>query len=168
MTETLIEYPNGGKIEIYRQVDKAASDYKNVLACCEIFALQEAAHTVIMPRLGETIGNPIYEKIFASLEGSQFWGRCPDFQVNGVWYEHEGFDPAKDLTDWEKRADTFSKMMTRGVKQSDRIILEDCLVGRNYARRNIFRRIHFEKQHISEVYIRVCSSFELVYKKEAV
>ena len=36
----------------------------------------------------------------------------------------------KDLTDPNKRADTFSWMMKRGVKQSDRIVVEDCGIGR--------------------------------------
>jgi len=46
----------------------------------------------------------------------------PDFTVNGAWYEHEGYDTGKDLTNPDKRADTFSKMMNRGIKQSDRLI----------------------------------------------
>ena len=167
MTVTLIEYPNGGKVEIYPQVDKAASDFKNVLACCEYFALHEAAHTIIAPRMGETVGNPLYEKIYASLEGSQYWGRCPDFQVNGIWYEHEGFDTSKDLTDRQKRVDTFTKMMTRGVRQSDRLILEDCHVGRRWARKVVFNRVFFEKQNIKEVYFRTPAGLELLYKKEA-
>jgi hypothetical protein len=114
-----------------------------------------------------TIGNPLYEAIYSSLKGTHYWGRCPDFNVNGVWYEHEGYDINKDLTDRKKRADTFSEMMTRGVRQSDRIIVEDCGVGHYYAKRNIYNRIHFERQNISEVYIRTAESLELLYKKGA-
>ena len=167
MLKTLIQYPNGGEIDIYAMVNTSASDYKNVLACCEYFAMQ-GAYVIIYPRFVDTIGNLIYEKIFASLKGTQYWGKCPDFTINGAWYEHEGYDTAKDLSDPLKRASTFNKMMTRGVKQSDRIIVEECFVGRNYAKRNIFKRIHLEKQKISEVYIRAENGFELLYKKEAV
>ena len=163
MIQTLIEYPNGGKIEVYTLVDQSASDFKKIYACCDYFAKQ-GAKAVITPHFDETVGNPNYILIYASLLGTPYWGRCPDFRVDGVWYEHEGFDTEKDLTDLKKRADTFSKMMTRGVKQSDRIILEDCKVGRNYARRTIYRRVQYEKQNIKKVYIRTEAGLELVYK----
>jgi len=166
MIQTVIEYPNGGKIEVYRQVDKSASDFKNVVACCEYFARQ-GAKTVIYPRFGETIGNPTYEKIYASLEGTQYWGKCPDFTVNGLWYEHEGYDATKDLTEPQKRADTFCWMIRRGIKQSDKIIVEDCSVGRRWAKKVIYNRVHFEKQNIKEVYFRTSDGLELLYKKEA-
>ena len=166
MIQTIIEYPNGGKIEVYRQVDKSASDFKNVLACCEYFAMQ-GAHTIITPSFQvETIGNLIYEEIYASLRCSPYWGKCPDFNVNGIWYEHEGFDETKDLTERKKRADTFCKMMTRGVKQSNRIVVEDCKIGRFFAKRNIYNRIRYEHQNINEVYIRTNEGLELLYKKE--
>ena len=164
MLKTHILYPNGGKIDVYTLVDKTASDYKNVMACCEFFA-QQGAHVIIYPRFVDTIGNLMYEKIFASLKGTQYWGKCPDFTVNGVWYEHEGYEVKKDLTDRHKRANTFCKMMKRGVKQSDRIIVEDCGVGRFFAKHVIFSRIHFEKQNINEVYIRTDAGLELLHKK---
>ena len=165
MIETKIEYPNGGKIDVYKLVDISASDYKNVFACCDYFA-QQGAHVIIYPRFVDTIGNPIYEAIFSSLKGTQYWGKCPDFTVNGVWYEHEGYDITKDLTDRKKRADTFCKMMKRGVKQSDRIIVEDCRVGRFFAKHIIYNRIHFEHQNINEVYIRTDNGLELLHKKQ--
>jgi len=58
------------------------------------------------------------------------------------------------------------QMMKRGVKQSNRVIVEDCGVGRFYAKRTIYNRIHFEQQNIYEVYIRTTSGLELLYKKE--
>jgi len=164
MIQTIIEYPNGGKIEVYQQVDQSASDFKNVVACCEYFARQ-GAKTVIYPRFGETTGNPTYEKIYASLEGTQYWGKYPDFTVNGVWYEHEGYDTAKDLTAQKKQLSTFCNMLSRGVKQSARVIVEDCFVGRFSARRAIYQRIHHEHQNISEVYIRTDIGLELLYEK---
>jgi hypothetical protein len=96
MTETLKEYPNGGKIEVYRLVDKTAGDYGKVLACCDYFA-QQGAKTLITPAfIVDTVGNPLYEAIYASLKGTPYWGRCPDFNVDGLWYEHEGYDETKD------------------------------------------------------------------------
>ena len=105
---------------------------------------------------------------------------CPDFCVysaqhkDGVclhfaqhkWYEHEGYDTKKDLSDKNKRVLTFGNMIHRGMLQSERIIVEDCGVSLRYAKRNIFNRIHFEKQNFSEVYIRTTNSLLLVYKRE--
>ena len=158
------EYENGGKIDVYTLVDTSASDYKKVFACCEYFAAQ-GAQVIIYPRFGETVGNRMYEKIFASLENTPFWGKCPDFTVNDAWYEHEGFDVSKDLSAQKKQLSTFCNMLGRGVKQSDRIIVEDCFVSRFSARRAIYQRIHHEHQNISEVYIRTGVGLELLYKK---
>jgi hypothetical protein len=163
MIETLVEYENGGKIEVYRIVDQSTSDFKRILACCDYFA-REGAHTLITPKLHHK--SPLYSVVYKSIAGTIYWGKCPDFNVNGVWYEHEGYDKKKDLSDYQKRADTFSKMITRGVKQSDRIIVEDCNVCRRYARRSIHNRVHWEHQNITEVYIRTGSTLELVYKKQ--
>ena len=94
-------------------------------------------------------------------------GRCPDFNVDGVWYEHEGYDENKDFSSHpKKRANTFSKMIKRGIKQSDRLIVEDCGVGYFFAKRSIYRRVRFEHQNISEVYVRTVTGLELLYKKE--
>jgi len=165
MINTHKEYSNGGKIDVYQIVDTLSSDFKKVFACCDFFAAQ-GNKTLIPPHFEDTIGNPLYEEIFHSLKDSQYWGKCPDFSVNGIWYEHEGFDINKDLSDPAKRADTFSLMMRRGIKQSDKIIVEECNVGRFYAKRSIYNRIHFEHQKINEVYIRTEDGLELLYKKE--
>ena len=164
MITTLKKYENGGKIEVFQTVDQTTSDFKKIYACCDYFAKQ-GAKTLITPRYNVTTVNTEYEIVYASLKGTEYWGRCPDFCVNGVWYEHEGYDDTKDLSNLHKRGDTFSKMMGRGLKQSDRIILEDCGVTPNYIKRNIYNRVNFENQNISEVYIRTSDGLELVYKK---
>ena len=168
--ETLIEYPNGGKIDVYSIVDRTADDYDKIYACCNFFALQ-GAYTLILPRFDVTIPNPDYHKIFSFLKGTPYWGRCPDFLVysaehkNGVWYEHEGYEEGKDLSDKKKRVLTFGNMIHRGMLQSERIIVEDCKIGRFYAKRNIFNRVHREKQNITEVYIRTDEGLEPLYIK---
>jgi hypothetical protein len=165
MIITLKEYEYGGKIEAYQMVDQTANDFDKVYACCDYFA-KKGAKTLIYPRFTNT-AHPDYAIIYASLRNTQYWGKCPDFTVNGVWYEHEGFDESKDLTDLNKRADTFSKMMNRGLKQSGRLIIEDCQVGRRWAKKTIYNRIHRENQNITEVYIRTSDGLELLYKKES-
>ena len=164
MIKTIAEYENGGKIDVYAMVDTSANDYKNVFACCDYFA-QQGAHVIITPRFGETIGNPDYQTIYASLKNTQYWGRCPDFSVNGVWYEHEGYDESKDLSNLKKKASTFSKMISRGLKQSNRIIVEDCGAGHSYASRNIYNRVQLERQNIEEIYLKTSDGLSLLYKK---
>ena len=153
MIDTLKEYDNGGKIEVYRMVDQTASDFKKVLITPSFVV--------------DTIGNPVYEAIYASLKGTPYWGRCPDFNVDGLWYEHEGYDENKDFSSHpKKRANTFSKMIQRGIKQSERLVIEDCGVGQFFAKRSIYRRVRFERQNITEVYVRTDTGLELLYKKE--
>ena len=164
MIDVFKEYDNGGKIEVYQLVDKSANDYENVIACCDFFA-KKGAKTIITPRFGD-YRNPLYKEIYASLFGTPYWGRCPDFCVNGIWYEHEGYAENKDLSTLKKKANTFSKMIGRGIKQSDKIIVEDCGVGRYYAKHSIYNRIHFEHQKINEVYIRTADGLELLHKKQ--
>jgi len=151
-------------VEVYSTVDRTASDYKNVLACCIYFAKQ-GAKTLITPHFSETVGNPDYAIIYASLMNTHYWGRCPDFCVDGIWYEHEGYDETKDLSTQKKKLKTFCNMLGRGIKQSDRVIVEDTGVGRFSARRTIYARTHFENQNINEVYIRTAEGLELLYKK---
>ena len=109
--ETLVQCETGGEVRRYKIVDVTASDYNKVFACCVYFAKQ-GKKTLITPAfLVNTIGNPLYEEIYASLKGTPYWGRCPDFYVDGVWYEHEGFDESKDFSSHpKKRANTFSKI----------------------------------------------------------
>jgi len=172
MIITLKEYEYGGKIEVYAQVDQTTDDFARIYACCDYFAKQ-GAKTLIYPHFTETVTNADYVSIFASLRYTRYWGKCPDFTVNGVWYEHEGYDKSKDLTNPNKRADTFSKMlalcaahvMNRGIKQSERIIVEDCQVGRRWAKKNIYNRVHSENQNIVEVYIRTDNGLETLYTR---
>ena len=164
MTDIVKTYPNGGVIEVYKQVARGTGDYDRIFACCEYFAVQ-GKRVVITPRFSETIGNPDYHAIYESLKGTPFWGKCPDFFVDDVWYEHEGYEKKKNLTDPKKKVLTFGNMLNRGLKQSARIIVEDCNISRFYAKRNIYNRIHVEKQNIKEVYIRTEDGLELLYKQ---
>jgi hypothetical protein len=75
----------------------------------------------------------------------------------------EPYDVKKDLSDKKKRVLTFGNMIHRGMQQSERIIVEDCKIGRFYAKRNIYNRVHRDKQNIKEVYIRTETGLELLY-----
>ena len=89
--EPLVQYENGGEIRRCKIVATTSSDYDMIYSCCDWFAKQ-GYKTLITPGFDFTIGNKVYETIYASLKGTHYWGKCPDFSVNGLWYEHEGYD----------------------------------------------------------------------------
>ena len=164
MIITFKEYPNGGKIERYQQVNVNSNDYLKVYSCCEYFA-QQGKHVIITPHFSDT-SSPLYAIIYASLMDTPYWNKCPDFLVDGVWYEHEGYDTKKDLSDSKKKLSTFSNMLRRGIKQSCRLVVEDSGAGNFDARRVIYKRIHEDKKNIHEVYVKTVAGLVLLYKKE--
>ena len=46
---------------------------------------------MILPRFNSPLRNELYKRLFAGLEGTSYWGKCPDFKVGKTFYEHEGF-----------------------------------------------------------------------------
>ena len=144
--ETLKEFDNGGKIEIYGEVDRNTRDLAQKYTCCEYFARQ-GEKTVITPKIHYK--NPLYREIYGSLVGTRYDRKCPDFKVGNKFYEHEGFDVNKNTN--PKR--TFKNMISRGFSQSDCIVIEDCNVGRVWAQRIIYERTMSESTS-KELWIR--------------
>ncbi|MCW5913965.1 MAG: hypothetical protein KIT66_05105 [Chitinophagaceae bacterium] len=126
--------------------NKAASDYNNILKCCENFADKTSEKVTLLPSLQNTKRNPAYKKIFSGLEGTKYEGMCPDILVGSKFYELEGFTT-------DKKENALSNMFKRGLKQSSRIIIEEEGSTDHYIRRQIYKRIHFNKQQIDEVWI---------------
>lgn len=99
-----------------------------------------------------------YECIYGDLVGTKYEGKCPDLKINGVWYEHEGF-----VTDNSKRA--FSNMITRGLKQASRIIIDRPDLTERYMKRSIENRIK-TGEDIQEVWLKETDdTLTLLYKK---
>lgn len=149
------EFDNGGKIYTSNLVSKSSNDYKRVYAAAEYFAKQ-GKETEILPKPHKD--NPLYKEIFGDLIGTKYKNKCPDFSVDGIFYEHEGF-----ITDNPKNA--LKKMLNRGLKQSSRIVIDDCEISERYLKNNIRARIK-EGQDINEVWIlQKNGELRLVYKK---
>lgn len=108
------EYPNGGKITISNLIDTEASDYQRVYSCCDFFAKQ-GKETIILPRFNSPLNDVLYRRLFADLEGTPYWGKCPDFKVGDKFYEHEGHNYS---------GKGVQNMLKRGLKQSDCIVVE--------------------------------------------
>lgn len=136
------EYPNGGKINISNLVNTEGADYERVYKCCDFFAKQ-GHETTILPHFSSPLKNKIYQQLYADLQGTPYWGKCPDFKVGNKFYEHEGHNNSKNA---------LSKMLSRGLKQSDCIIIEEG----NYTMEHLKKLIKFsirEGKKIKEVWV---------------
>jgi len=140
-----LPFKGKGKILSSNLVDVEASDYNDVLACCKHFAKMGKA-TELLPRVD--FDSPLYSKIYKNLIGTKFEKKCPDFKVNGLFYELEGFDITKN----SNPVTTLKNMLSRGLKQSNKIIIKDCGVTRSFLERNIKNRVFIDKQDIQEVW----------------
>ena len=128
-----------------------------ILRCAEFFARQ--GKTVVMtPKLDVPYKNPAYDMVYGSLRGTPYYGKCPDLLVDGVWYEHEGYSNVNPKTN-------FSNMMKRGLRQSNRVIMEDCGLTDGYMKRNVLVRIS-ENQRIREVLVRKGDEIRVIFKAE--
>ena len=156
-TEVLSRYPNGGTLTVYNSIDRNTGDFHRILRCAEFFARQ--GKTVVMtPKLDVPYKNPAYDMIYGSLRGTPYYGKCPDLLVDGLWYEHEGYSNVNPKTN-------FSNMMKRGLRQSNRVIMEDCGLTDGYMKRNVLVRIS-ENQRIREVLVRKGDEIRVIFKAE--
>lgn len=133
-----------GIIRINRMVDSNDSDYPKLYEIAKHFA-KDGATVELTPKMSRP-SKFRYECIYGDLIGTKYEGKCPDLRINGLWYEHEGF-----ITDNPKRA--FSNMMSHGLKQSSRIIIDRPDLAERYMRRSIIGRIT-RGEIIDEVWIR--------------
>ena len=92
-------------------------------------------------------GKPFdYDSIYGSLKGTKYYGKCPDLNIDGLWYEHEGF-----VSQNPKNA--FRNMMHDGLLQSDRLIIDRPQLTERYMRKGIYARIS-NGENIEEVWLR--------------
>lgn len=145
-----------GTLAIHEDLNNKANDYKNVKESAEFFAKQ-GNDVQMNPKFDGIFKNPDYEKIYGGLKGTKYWGKCPDIKVGDLFYEHEGFE-----TKNAKKA--FKNMLNRGLKQSDKVVIEDCGLTDKYMLRNIGTRIFIEKQDIAEVWVKKGNELRLLYK----
>lgn len=148
--------PHGkGTIEISHLIDRKDSDFSKLMQVAEHFA-KDGAEVVLTPKMTRP-SRFDYDCVYGSLKDTQYYGKCPDLRINGLWYEHEGF-----VTSNPKRA--FSNMVGHGLVQSDRIIIDKPDLTDAYMKRVIHQRIK-DGQAISEVWLKEGDSLRLLYKK---
>ena len=78
---------------------------------------------------------------------TEYKWKCPDLRIDGKWYEHEGF-----VSTNHKNA--LSNMLNDGLRQSDRLIIDETELTEGYIKKILWFRINKEGQDIEEVWIR--------------
>ena len=71
---------------------------------------------MILPRFYSFLRNELYQQLYAYLQGTLYWGKCPDFKAGDKFYEHEGHRGTEK---------SLSNMIKRGLKQSNCIVIDE-------------------------------------------
>ncbi|MBR4438249.1 MAG: hypothetical protein IKS79_03985 [Bacteroidales bacterium] len=145
-----------GLIKIHSIIDRTASDYPKLIQIAKHFA-SEGAVVELTPKFSRPNGI-IYNSVYGDLKETKYYGKCPDLKINGLWYEHEGLKTGRG-----KRA--FGNMMKRGLKQANRLILEECGLTDRWMKKSINKRI-MDGREINEVWLWGVSEIKLLYKKQ--
>lgn len=146
-----------GIVSIHNEVNQSDSDFADILSIANFFA-NEGKIVTITPK--KAYGSKFdYDEIYGSLKGTPFYGKCPDINIDGFWYEHEGF-----VTSNSKNA--FRNMMRHGLAQSNRIIINDPGLTERYIKKSIYKRIEQDGQDIVEVWLKRNNELISLYKKQ--
>ena len=145
-----------GLIRINRLVNQNDNDYNKLYQIAEYFA-DKGSVVELAPKMSRS-SNFEYESLYYDLIGTKYEGKCPDLKIDGLWYEHEGF-----ITDNPKRA--FRNMLSHGLKQSNRIIMDKPDLTDRHMKRCIQNRIN-NGEDIVEIWLRDNDgNITLLYKK---
>ena len=155
------EYPNGGKITISNLVNTEGSDYEHVYNCCDFFAKQ-GKETTILPRFNSPLKNELYQQLYADLQGTPYWGKCPDFKVGNKLYEHEGFLSDANTLSFKEAFKKATHMLGKGIKQSDKVVIDYTPCDYDSVIRTIEERIK-SGQIISEVWVLRNGTLERIF-----
>lgn len=148
--------PYKPKVKILPGVDKKSSDYNTVNESARYFS-KMGRKAEILPRFNGGSKTKQYQSVFSDLTGTEYEGKCPDLRIDGIYYEHEGFN-----TKNPKKA--FKNMLNGGQKQASHLVIEDCGLDESYMVRNIKTRVFVEQQKIEEVWLKTGKNLKLIYK----
>ena len=134
---------SGGSVRLMDGLDMYKPDSVDLIHIADCFARMGCKVVVLHP---VHFKSPDYAAIFGPLIGTKYERKCPDLMIDGNFYEYESF-----VRPWAKRK--LSNMITDGLRQSDRIILDN-RDGASYRQimRSIRARLNINAQ-ITEVWI---------------
>ena len=137
------QYENGGKVLIHKNINKKASDYKPLITIANLFA-KEGKIARLTPVVHFKSNE--YKEIYGSLIGTLYERKCPDLEIDGIFYEFENYTPPF-------RKIKISHMFNSGFKQSSRIIINNSKgASDRYVKRLIYDRIN-NKILVDEVWL---------------
>lgn len=140
-----VKYKLGkGTITIPKYVNSSDNDYKKLIQIAEHFALK-GSNIVLTPKMKRPPEFE-YSKYYKSLIGTKYEDKYPDLNIDGKWYEHEGFVSLNPKN-------AFRNMLNDGLAQSDRIIIDKPNLTEAFMKRGIYNRIT-NGAEIEEVWIR--------------
>lgn len=126
-------FKGGGSIRLMAGVDKDKPDYKAILTLATLFA-KEGHQVKILTSCH--FKSQEYQEVFGFLNGTKFERKCPDLLIDGNFYEYEGYERPWNIK-------KVSRMFTHGLKQSDRIIINNTKgCSDRYLRRQIKDRLN--------------------------
>ena len=145
-----------GQVTISNLVNRNDSDYTKLVQVAEEFAKSGKVVT-LTPKMSRPPKFK-YECIYGSLVGTKFERKCPDLNVDGEWYEHEGFTSTNPKN-------AFRNMLTDGLRQANRIVIDEPELSEAYMKRVIHHRLT-QGQDIVEIWLRrKDGSLKALYKK---
>lgn len=149
------KFKNGGKLYIHPDADKNKSDYKAIKRMALQFA-RKGHEVKITPRAH--FKSEEYREIYGNLIGTRYERKCPDFEVNGKFYEYESY-----VRPWTKKK--VGRMLSHGLEQSPYIVIDNnsgC--SDRYLRKVIFDRVR-QNANIQEVWVYEKGTIRLLYKR---
>ena len=150
-------FENGGRVAVHEHVSEQESDYLKLMTIALFFA-KRGKQVMLTPKLTR-FPKFEYARIYGSLIGTKYEGKCPDMLIDGKWYEHEGFTS-------DKPKNAFRNMLTHGLKQASRLIIEAPELTDGYMLRCIYGRIKCGLD-IDEIYLHEDNgNIRCLYKKQ--
>ena len=153
------QYPSGGKIWLMQGLKASNSDYKDIMAIAAFSA--KTGHEVKVLRAVH-YKDPLYKSVYGNLIGTRYFRKCPDFVIDGQFFEYESYDrPFKSRK--------ISHMLKRGAEQSNRIIIDN---NKGASDRFIINMIENRlkdrnfRGDIDEVYLYEKGEVRLLFKKK--
>lgn len=106
---------NAGSVRKMDGLDMSKPDSADLLHIAECFARLGCEVVILRP---SHFKSPEYSATYGPLIGTKYERKCPDLMIDGNYYEYESY-----VRPWAKRK--LSNMITDGLRQSDRIILDN-------------------------------------------
>lgn len=144
-----------GNVQISPLINREDSDFNDLVHIAALFA--DMGRNVVLTPKKKRRAEFDYDSIYGSLKGTKYYGKCPDMKVDGEWYEYESFQS-------ENPKNAFRNMLTRGLRQSDRIVMMKPELTERFMRHTIRQRIS-AGQSIREVWIYNREKLLPLYKK---